>query len=51
MATGKSYEQIAQVLFVTRNTVTNGHARKILSKLGARNRTEAVAIAAREGLV
>jgi DNA-binding NarL/FixJ family response regulator len=42
LASGKTNAQIATVLFVTEGTVKS-HVKHILRKLGATNRTEAVA--------
>ena len=50
LAHGASTEEIGERLGVTRNTVRN-HVQRILDKLGARSKLEAVAIARREGLV
>ena len=50
MATGQSNRDIAQSLGISENTVKN-HVRHILDKFGAGSRTEAVAIAARHGMV
>lgn len=50
LATGKSTEAISDRLFLSGHTVRN-HVRNILSKLGAHSKLEAVAIAARDGLV
>ncbi|MNM74599.1 Serine/threonine-protein kinase PknK [compost metagenome] len=47
---GKSNDQVAQQLFVSRNTVRT-HVRNILGKLGVSNRTEAVVAAHQQGLV
>ena len=44
VAAGKSNRQIADVLFVSPNTVAN-HVRSILSKTQSNNRTEAAAFA------
>ncbi|MPZ81572.1 MAG: response regulator [Actinophytocola sp.] len=50
LANGASTDEIGARLGVTRNTVRN-HVQRILDKLGARSKLEAVAIARREGLV
>lgn len=50
LATGESKEAIAHRLFLSTNTVRN-HIQNILTKLGAHSRLEAVAAAAREGLL
>ncbi|MFN2199014.1 MAG: response regulator [Anaerolineales bacterium] len=50
MAQGRTNREIASELFVTERTV-KFHVSSILSKLNASNRTEAVSIAAQEGLV
>lgn len=47
---GASTDEIGERLGVTRNTVRN-HVQRILDKLGARSKLEAVAIARREGLL
>jgi DNA-binding NarL/FixJ family response regulator len=50
LADGATNEIIAERLTISRNTVRN-HVQNILSKLGAHSRLEAVAIAAKQGLV
>lgn len=50
LADGASTEQIGERLGVARNTVRN-HTQRVLEKLGARSKLEAVAIARREGLL
>jgi two-component system response regulator DevR len=50
LAQGQSKEEIARRLFLSSNTVRN-HIQNILTKLGAHSRLEAVAAAAREGLL
>ncbi|MEU4804448.1 response regulator transcription factor [Actinosynnema sp. NPDC023587] len=50
LADGASTEEIGQRLGVARNTVRN-HVQRVLDKLGARSKLEAVSIARREGLL
>jgi DNA-binding NarL/FixJ family response regulator len=50
LGAGASTTQIAERLVVSMHTVRN-HVRNILGKLGAHSKLEAVAIAAREGIV
>jgi DNA-binding NarL/FixJ family response regulator len=50
LAGGASTEEVSERLGVARNTVRN-HVQRILDKLGARSKLEAVAIARREGLL
>lgn len=50
LAEGRSNREISERLFVTERTV-KFHVSSILDKLGAANRTEAVSIAAQQGLV
>jgi two-component system NarL family response regulator len=47
---GKTSREIAEVLFISENTVRN-HVRNVLDKLGLRSRFEAVTWAQREGLI
>jgi DNA-binding NarL/FixJ family response regulator len=47
---GKSNKEIAELLFVTDNTVKM-HVKKILLKLHANDRTQAVVIAIQRGLL
>lgn len=50
VAEGKSNLEIAKALFVSEGTV-KAHVKAILQKLGARDRTQAITIAIRRGLV
>lgn len=50
IAEGNSNEEIASRIFITEGTV-KAHVRAILRKLGARDRTQAIAIATRRGLI
>ncbi|MFJ6676146.1 response regulator [Actinosynnema sp. NPDC091369] len=50
MAGGASTEEIGERMGVARNTVRN-HVQRVLEKLGARSKLEAVAIARRDGLL
>jgi DNA-binding NarL/FixJ family response regulator len=50
LAAGASTDEVSEQMGVTRNTVRN-HVQRILDKLGARSKLEAVAIARREGLL
>jgi DNA-binding NarL/FixJ family response regulator len=50
LAEGASTDQMGERLGVARNTVRN-HVQRVLEKLGARSKLEAVAIARREGLL
>jgi DNA-binding NarL/FixJ family response regulator len=50
LAEGDSTEDISERLGVARNTARN-HVQRVLEKLGARSKLEAVAIARREGLL
>ncbi len=50
VAEGRTNHAIAAALHISENTVKN-HVRHILTKLGAASRTEAVAVAARSGLL
>ena len=50
VAQGRSNREVAAALHISENTVKN-HVRRIMEKLGASSRTEAVAMAARHGLV
>jgi DNA-binding NarL/FixJ family response regulator len=49
-ALGRSNRQIGEELYITGKTASV-HVSNILAKLGAASRTEAVAIAYREGLI
>ena len=49
-ADGATSEEIAAMLFLTEHTVKS-HLKRIQGKLGARNRTHAVALALRAGLI
>ena len=50
LANGGSYAEIGSTLFLSPDTV-RAHAQRAMTKLGARTRTEAVAVALRDGLV
>ncbi|NUQ98450.1 MAG: response regulator transcription factor, partial [Streptomyces sp.] len=50
LARGRSNRQIGEELFITGKTASV-HVSNILAKLGASSRTEAVAIAYRQGLI
>ncbi|MDV7223012.1 helix-turn-helix domain-containing protein, partial [Streptomyces prunicolor] len=50
LALGRSNRQIGEELFITGKTASV-HVSNILAKLGAASRTEAVAIAYRQGLI
>jgi two-component system response regulator DesR len=50
LAKGGSYAEIGSALFLSPDTV-RAHAQRAMTKLGARTRTEAVAVALRDGLV
>ena len=50
IANGRSNMEIGQILYISEDTV-KGHVRSILTKLDAMGRTEAIAIAARRGLI
>ena len=50
MAGGNRNRDIAEQLFISEETV-KGHVKHIMEKLGARDRTEAVAIAVRRGII
>ena len=50
IAAGKSNKEIGVVLYISELTV-KGHVRSILEKLGAKGRSEAIAIAVRRGII
>ena len=50
IADGNSNKEIAALLSVTEDSV-KGHVRNILSKLGANDRTHAVTIAVKRGII
>ncbi|MBC7938437.1 MAG: response regulator transcription factor [Chitinophagaceae bacterium] len=50
MATGKSNKEIARITNITEGTV-KFHVTAVMAKLGAKSRTEAVAVAIRRGLI
>jgi len=50
IANGRSNMEIGQILYIAEDTV-KGHVRSILTKLDAMGRTEAIAIAAKRGLI
>ncbi|WIY00184.1 response regulator transcription factor [Amycolatopsis mongoliensis] len=50
LAEGATTEEIGERLGVSRNTTRN-HVQRVLGKLGARSKLEAVAVARREGLI
>lgn len=50
MSTGKSNKEIARITSITEGTV-KFHVTAIMAKLGAKSRTEAVAVAIRRGLI
>jgi DNA-binding NarL/FixJ family response regulator len=50
LAEGATTEEIGRRLGVSRNTTRN-HVQRVLEKLGARSKLEAVAVARREGLI
>jgi DNA-binding NarL/FixJ family response regulator len=50
LAEGATTEEIGERLGVSRNTTRN-HVQRVLEKLGARSKLEAVAVARREGLI
>ena len=49
-ASGLTDARVAQLMFLSTKTVKN-HLHHVYTKLGARSRTEAVVIAARQGLI
>ena len=50
VACGKSASAIGEILDITKRTV-DAHVSSIVTKIGAANRTQAVAIAMRDGLI
>ena len=50
LAEGKGNREVAEVLFISVNTVAR-HVANIFNKTGAANRTEAAAYAIRHGIV
>jgi DNA-binding NarL/FixJ family response regulator len=50
LAEGGSYAEIGSTLFLSPDTI-RAHAQRAMAKLGARTRTQAVAVALRDGLV
>ena len=50
MAAGRTNKEIAQALIISPGTV-RFHVSNVLSKMGVKNRTEAVSMALRDGLV
>ena len=50
LVAGKSDREIAEALFIGTRTVET-HVSNLIAKLGVHNRTEATALAVREGLV
>ncbi len=50
VARGKSASAIGEILHITKRTV-DAHVSSIVSKIGAANRTQAVAIAIRDSLI
>jgi DNA-binding NarL/FixJ family response regulator len=50
LAAGDSYAEIGSVLFLSPDTVRT-HAQRAMTKLGARTRTQAVAVALRDSLI
>jgi two-component system NarL family response regulator len=50
ITTGKSTQAISKALYITERTV-NFHINHILSKLGVEDRTQAVIVALRRGIV
>ena len=50
VAEGKRNREIAELLFISEETV-KGHVKHIIEKLGASDRTEAVAVALRRGII
>ena len=50
LAEGLSTREIAQQLFISLNTARN-HVQRLIAKLGAHSRLEAVAVARRNGML
>jgi LuxR family quorum sensing-dependent transcriptional regulator len=50
VARGKSAREVGEILHIAKRAVDE-HAQTAVRKLGARNRTHAVAIAVRDGLI